>query len=126
MAAVSILATVLSAAQRKQPAPGESLQRDYIYPSAQATTAAAAEPADGDTVNYKGTLMRQFNGRYTAVVIKPEDLAAFTLERVRITVDRNDVLYAQFREFLGWEPPGEGLLLVVYFPAPPASLSVAG
>ncbi len=107
------------------PAPAQtpSLEHDYIYPDAAhmsaVARAAAAEPADGATITYTAFdktvyTMRQFNGKYTAIIVSQADLDSYTLDKIRILLDRQDVAYAQYVEFLGWEPPGQGLLHVAY------------
>lgn len=118
LAGFSFLVAARSGAQVRE-AVGATPQRDYIIPLPGAPAQAPADVADGDTVTYTAFdktvySLRQFNGKYTALLLQQADLDKFTLEKVRLTIDRNDVLYTQLVEFLGSEPRGEGLLRVAY------------
>ena len=48
------------------------------------------------------------------MLLKQVDLDLFTIERVRDFVDRADILYAHFREFLPLEPIGSGLAPIAF------------
>ena len=95
-------------------------ERDYIIPPPERMSVGIPEtPNDGELVSYTafdGTIysLHQFNGKYTAILIKPADLALFTIGRVRDLLDRVDILYAHFKEFLPLEPAGAGLARIAF------------
>ncbi|MDB5105946.1 MAG: hypothetical protein JWP91_3635 [Fibrobacteres bacterium] len=79
--------------------------------------AAAADIPDGGAFSYaawKGPAlpMRQFNGRYTALVLRQADLDAVGIARVRKIIDEQDIVYEAYRTLVGVEPAGAGLLQV--------------
>ena len=94
-------------------------ERDYISSPVIEPPVPAQAAADGDIVSYQafdGTVysLRQFNGRYTALLLKQQDLDLFTIARVRDLLDRTDILYAHFTEFLPLEPSGTGLARIAF------------
>jgi putative metal-binding protein len=81
--------------------------------------AAASGAADGALVSYTAFdhsthLLRQLNGKYTAVLMTDADLAAYTTARARSLIDIYDLLYSHYTEMIGAEPGGDGLLLVAF------------
>jgi regulation of enolase protein 1 (concanavalin A-like superfamily) len=132
---ILIPALALTSALFADPAPGnqaagpswETLDRqnDFI-PAPKSTRSfsalaqaapAAAENADGSTVTYASWyagphIMRQFNGKYTALLLKQAALDAVGIARVRKIIDEQDIVYEAYRTLVGSEPAGTGLLKV--------------
>ena len=92
------------------------LQKSMSLASA-APAAATAENADGSTITYASwsvgpQIMRQFNGKYTALLLKQDALDAVGIARVRKIIDEQDIVYEAYRTLVGQEPAGTGLLKV--------------
>jgi len=90
-------------------------------PQTEAVTAYNGSMGDGATVNYtafsgSNYVMRQFLGKHTALLIRPEDLLGFGIPQVREMIDQQDYLYEMFRELMGTEPQGDGPLRVAFVP----------
>ncbi|RPH98869.1 MAG: hypothetical protein EHM68_02810 [Lysobacterales bacterium] len=119
--ALLLLSLLLSAA----PAPA-----DYLYPAdarggyletPSATQADGGPAKTGAPVRYRsfaGTAydLTEHRGRYVTVLLPAAPAAGpfFTAEHVVELVERLDLLYALYREIIGLEPGGSGLLSVAF------------
>ncbi len=74
---------------------------------------------DGLLVSYRSFdgsnyLMRQFLGKYTAVLLTPSQVDAFGVAQARELLDIADLYYAAYVEFYGLQPNGSGLLRIAF------------
>lgn len=99
---------------RRKVLPSE-LTHDYVL-SNTAVVDLTAVGGDGELVEYRafdGTayMLRQYTGKFTAILIKPEDLELYT---VRELLDQCDLLYSYFKELVQPEPPGPALTSMAF------------
>jgi Putative metal-binding motif len=92
--------------------------QDYVSQSLPAPHPMAAVP-DGELVTYRafdGTLysLQQYTGKYTAILIKPEDVHIYTLAQLRELLDQCDLLYANYKELIPAEPVGQGVITIAF------------
>ncbi|HEX6902532.1 MAG TPA: putative metal-binding motif-containing protein [Thermoanaerobaculia bacterium] len=132
---VAILLAILLVLALARPAGGQSPPvrepgADYLFPSealAPRVEALQALPSpafgQGDRVTYtafngKAHELTRFQGRYVAILLPDSWMgpAALSQDQIRSFVDRSDLIYRQFMDWMGVEPAGEGPLTVAILP----------
>lgn len=119
---VLLIAGGISRAQSPLPPNG----RDYLYPVPGPSVLAAPavprapSPIDrGEAVVYSSFQgvkyqLTEFRGKNVSILLPPTWLNGLTLEQRRTLLDRSDLIYEHFRELVGQEPSGDGMLRIAF------------
>jgi len=102
-------------------------EKDYVYPPEGISLRMAPAIAEltsidqGEVVTYHSILgktytLTEFRGKNVSILLPDSWMTGLTLDERRTLLDRNDILYEHYKELVGEEPGGGGLLRIAMVP----------